>query len=56
MSIIKEPQGVDFTVDGRELTSEEQQRISAYIQQKKLLRQRKSIAIQTQRKSSSQKI
>lgn len=38
MKIIREPKEVDFTVDGRELTPEEQQKISAYIQYQKAIR------------------
>jgi len=48
MKIIREPKDVDFTLDGRELTAEEQQKISAYIQQQKVIRTKKSNHLPTQ--------
>jgi hypothetical protein len=48
MKIIREPQDVDFTVNGRELTPEEHQKISAYIQRQKAIRVKKSTRILTQ--------
>ncbi|GAB3322907.1 hypothetical protein GCM10027299_18690 [Larkinella ripae] len=41
MGLVKEPKEVDFVVDGRDLTSEEHQKISEYILDQKKLRQQK---------------
>ncbi len=48
MKIIREPKDIDFTVDGRELTLEEQQKISAYIQHQKTISTKKSKHLPTQ--------
>ncbi len=51
MKIIREPQDVDFTVNGRELTPEEHQKISAYIQRRKAIRTKKLTRLSTQQSS-----
>ena len=52
-NLIREPKEVDFTVDGRELTAEEEQKISEYIQKQKTARLRKSTQLQTKRISNT---
>lgn len=52
MGLIKEPKGVDFVVEGRDLTLEEQQKVSDYIRHqqkqqndaKRILKNRKKYA------------
>jgi len=48
MGLIKEPKNIDFYVDPRPLTKEEQKRISDYIKaDKKKSKRRKKIKIKT---------
>lgn len=51
MKIIREPKEVDFTVDGRDLTPEEQQKISTYIQHQKAIRTKRSTSLPAQENS-----